>query len=129
MDKFDKLFKDIENKTKKGEIAWEIATYDMYNRFVFNPEQTYRAFYGVYHPNDEQSYDLFLLERKNKTYNDYSDSEYEKYAVYIIIVNDDKLIFNLTAGHVDRQDLHDLADYISENSLEAKDLFSYFEDD
>lgn len=126
MDKYERLFADIKKRTQNGELRWEISSHTKYAEHVFNPQYVYRVFDCSYKPSEENTYTLVLVERKDQVIDEY-DKEYEKYGVHILVLADNRLVFTLTTGHVDKQSLWDFAEYVEEHSDEAEELFSLFE--
>lgn len=126
MDKYDKLFEDIEKKTTNGDLAWEVTSPAPYANLIFNNNYAFRAFECEYRPEGGNLYTVVMVEKKVPSYDDY-EREYDRWVVEILILRGDELVFTLTDNFVDEKKLFDLCNYVESHSDEARDLFAPFE--
>ncbi len=128
MDKYDKLFADIEEKTIAGKLSWDIIPLRKYSEFMINASMVLRAFEADYPPDGDQSFKLVLVDRKILQLDSF-DIEHETRNIELLVLSGDeitgyKLVFVLTDGHVDSDKLFRLLEYVEDQSDEAKYLFA-----
>ena len=125
MDKYEKLLKDLVEKTNGDKIQWEIISAEKYQRFLFNSQYIYQIYEADYILK-QQKYTAVLSRRK---YPDDDEFGYnDGYSVDIMILKNNKIIFTLTQNHVDRDDLLDLASTVEEINTDTEEFFTKLDD-
>lgn len=121
MNKYEKLFNDIVEKTESNEIKWKQISKNANSDFIFNSDMTFRQYSGKY-MKDEDSYTLIFVEKK---YDDpVHDFAYQAYKPEILVVDDNnELLVTLTDSIIEKADLIELVQEIQEKNDKAKKLF------
>src|SRR5271169_4748096 len=122
MDRYDRIIRDIQQKTDDEVIHWRVANADRYSSVLMNTFRVIRAFTADY-PIGEKKYDLLFVERKVDYHDDFGDSA-EGYGFELFILNEDgQIVLSLYEGVVDRDDLLKLSGLIDEHHDRVKHFF------
>ncbi len=127
MDKYEKLFNDIEEKTLNGELCWEPVLPDKYEKHLFGFNNVLRLFKSDYYKETGEDFTVLLIEKRRS---DLTEIEAMKNMVIeILFLRGEYLVFTLTRDYVDHDKLLQLAEYIQEHTKAALELFSGFSDE
>lgn len=121
MNKYEKLFKDIVNKTSSGDIVWQQTSKNAHSDLIFNPDMTFRQYSGKYKKGDN-TYNVVFVEKK---YDDpVHNFVYQSYKPEILIVDENnELLVTLTDSIIEKTDLINLVKEIEEKNDRTKKLF------
>lgn len=124
MDKYEKLFHDIDKKTNQGALTWRQVNPATSKHLIFGYDSVLRAFHTVYHRGHGEPFDILLLLKNHP--NSKEIESWRNLVVEILFFKDKYLVFTLTRGHVEAEELSRFAQYIEENTEEARELFAGF---
>lgn len=127
MDKYRKLFNDINTKTVEKRITWHPFNAYLYERIIFNTQYVWRALRADYSV-DGVNYELVLVQYKTPQVT--ADGvEYDSHSVNLIVVHDDIPIVELNANSINTLDLYDLCDKANQSSPATSRLFESLEEE
>lgn len=121
MNKYEKLFEEIVQKTRSGALKWKQLRRHANSDLIFSPNLVFRQFSADLERTGGK-FKLLLIEKK------YEDPEfefvYDKYRPELLVVDDDgELISTLTDSLIERSNLTRLADMVETRSDKANKLF------
>ena len=121
MNKYEKLFEDITEKTNSDEIKWKQISKSAHSDLIFNPDMSFRQYAGEYQKGDE-TYEVVFVEKKaDDPAHDYA---YQKYAPEVLVIDENnELLVTLTDSVIDKDEMIDLVKSIEEKNDRAKKLF------
>lgn len=121
MNKYEKLFKDIVDKTDSGDIEWQQTSRSAHSDLIFNPDMTFRQYSGKYKKGDD-TYNVVFVEKK---YDDpVHDFAYQAYKPEILVIDENnELLVTLTDSIIEKTDLISLVQEIEEKNDRTKKLF------
>jgi hypothetical protein len=126
MDRYDRIIRDIQQRTDDEAIHWKVVNVDRYSSVLMNTFRVIRAFAADY-PVGEKKYDLLFVERKVDYHDDFGDST-EGYGFELVVLDEDgQLVLSLYEGVVDRDDLLKLSGLIDEHNDRVKGFFEAFD--
>jgi len=121
MNKYEKLFDDILNKTKLGVLEWRQLRKDANSDVIFNVNVVWRQ-YSTTIERNTHSFTILLVEKK------YDDPEfdlaYEKYRSELLVLDEGELVTTLDDSTVSATDIAKLISVVETKSDKAKRLFS-----
>ncbi len=127
MDRYDRIIRDIQQKTDDEVIHWKVANADRYSSVLMNTFRVLRVFTADY-PIGEKKYDLLFVERKIDYHDDFGYSS-EGYGFELFILDEDgQIVLSLYEGVVDRDDLLKLSGLIDEHNDRVKSFFEAFDE-
>ncbi|HEX6987480.1 MAG TPA: hypothetical protein VF170_19025 [Planctomycetaceae bacterium] len=126
MDRYERVLRDIKGKTEAGLLSWVPESPHRYNSVVFNPDRVIRLFRADYTLGDSD-YRLVFVERKRSEHDEYGDPVETLEIELLVLDAAENLVFPLTEGYVDREDLLTLASAIAEANDGARRFFDAFE--
>ncbi len=127
MDRYDRIVRDIQQKTDDEAIHWKVVNADRYSSVLMNPFRVIRAFTADY-PIGGKKYDLLFVERKVDYHDDFGDLA-EGYGFDLFILDEEgQIVLSLYEGVVDRDDLLKLSGLIDEHNDRVKDFFEAFDE-
>lgn len=120
MNKYEKLFEDISNKTDSGEIKWRQINKSAHADLIFNPDMAFRQYSGEY-TKDGETYEVVFVEKKAD--DPVHDFVYQRYMPEILIIDEDKeLLVTLTDSIIEKDQLIDLVKNIEGKNDKTKKL-------
>lgn len=121
MNKYEKLFQDIVDKTDSGDIEWKQTSRSANSNLIFNSDMTFRQYSGEYKKGGD-TYTVVFVEKK---YDDPAhDFAYQTYKPEILVVDEkNELLVTLTDSIIEKTDMMDLAQEIEEKNDRTKKLF------
>jgi len=121
VNKYEKIFKDIVDKTSLNEIEWKQTSKSAHSDLIFNPDMTFRQYTGEY-KKGENTYEVVFVEKK---YDDpIHDFAYQAYRPEILIIDDNnELLVTLTDSIIEKSALSDLVNDIEDKNDRVKKLF------
>lgn len=122
MNKYEKLFRDIVDKTNSGDIKWKQTSRNAHSDLIFNPDMAFRQYSGKYKKGDD-IYSVVFVEKK---YDDpVHDFAYQAYKPEVLIIDENnELLVTLTDSIIEKTDLIDLVQEIEEKNDRTKKLFT-----
>lgn len=121
MNKYEKLFEEIMDKTESGEIKWKQINKSAHSDLIFNAQFAFRQYSGKLEKNDE-SFEVIFVEKK--TEDPAHDFAYDKYIPEILIVDqNNELLITLTDSVIERDQMLELVGRIEEKNDKIKKLF------
>lgn len=126
MDRYERLFRDLYDKTMQGTLSWESFDAARYESSIMNfrhVAQTFRADYRL----DGQQYTLLLVVRKEPVYCNDVYEVLDGRDPEILFFLGTRQIFALTHRHVNRSELLALVECVSEMNVESNNLLRHFD--
>ena len=129
MDRYDRVIRDVQQKTDEDLLRWEVVRPESHSKILMNADhvlRAYRADYGV----GGKSYVLLFVERKVDRDDEFGfgypigGSSFELF----IVEEDGEIVLRLFDGAVDRDDLTKLAGLIEEHNDRVKGFFAAFDE-
>ncbi|MCM2992580.1 MULTISPECIES: hypothetical protein [Stenotrophomonas] len=121
MNKYERLFNQIVDRTRGGQITWKQVRKDANSDLIFNPSRSFRQYSADYEGIDE-SYKLALVEKK--TEDPEYDYMYEKYSVELLVIGgDNELLVTLTDSVIDRSKIAELVEMVEQKNVRVSNLF------
>ncbi|HEY8272845.1 MAG TPA: hypothetical protein VIG33_18270 [Pseudobdellovibrionaceae bacterium] len=119
MNKYEKLFQEIYEMTKGGDLKWKLISRNAHSDIIFNPSLVFRQFESRM-VRDGDEYKVLFVEKKSAE----PDYDYlEKYWPEVVVLCDGELIASLGDSVIERQNLISLMELIESKSDKAKKLF------
>jgi hypothetical protein len=127
MDRYDRIIRDIQQKTDSELIRWKVVSSDQHSGILLNAFQIVRTLAAEY-PIGKRKYDLLFVERKVDFHDEFGDST-EGYGCELLVLDEDgQMVLSLYEGVVDRDDLLKLAGLIDEHNDRVKNFFEAFDE-
>lgn len=127
MDRYDRIIRDVQQKTDDEIIHWTVVNADRYSDVILNSFKVIRAFSAAY-PVGQRQYELLFVERRVDQHDDFGYST-EGHGFELFILDEDRqIVLSLFDGVVDRDDLLRLSGLIDEHNDRVKQFFSAFEE-
>ena len=127
MDRYDRIIRDIRQKTDDEIIRWKVVNADRYSDVLLNTYRVLRAFAADYLIG-EKTYKLLFVERKIDFHDELGDST-EAYGFELFVLDEDgQIVLSLYEGVVDRDDLLRLSGLIDEHNDRVKNFFDAFDE-
>jgi len=121
VNKYERLFNKIVDKTRGGQVTWKQVRKDANSDLIFNPARSFRQYSADYEDGGE-SYRLALVEKKVEDAE--YDYLYEKYSVELLIIgSDNELLVMLTDSVIDRSQLAELVGMVEQKNERVSNLF------
>lgn len=121
MNKYEKLFKEIVDKTDSGEIEWKQINKRSHSDVIFNPDMAFRQYSGEF-TKDGEVYDVVFVEKKAD--DPAHDFMYQKYIPEVIVLDkNNELMVTLTDSVIEKDDLIELVNSIEEKNDKTNKLF------
>ncbi len=122
MNKYERLFNEILEDTKNGKLKWKLVSKRSNADIIFNPYLVFRQFSSQL-IRDDTEYELLLVEKK---FVDPDDDFFllDRYALELLILEQDELVTCMTESVIERKDMLKLVDLVETKSDKAKKLFS-----
>jgi hypothetical protein len=121
MNKYERLFEEISEKTASGEINWKQVRKDAHWDLIFNPALSFRQYSGTYEKNGDE-YEVVLVEKKIDDLE--SDYPTQRYIPEILVIGEgEELIATLTDSIIDRGQMIELVQEVEHMNDRAKKLF------
>jgi len=121
MNKYEMLFKEILDRTRDGKLKWKQLNKRANSEVIFNPNLVFRQFSSQL-IRDDTEYELLLVEKKFVDPDD--DFLLDRYALELLILEQDELVTCMTESVIERKDMMKLVDLVETKSDKAKKLFS-----
>ncbi len=125
MDRYDRIIRDIQQKTDEEIIRWKIASTDLYSGIILNSGRVIRTFSTDY-PVGKKEYELIFVEKKTEYHDEFGDAEGYGFEVFVL-GTDRQVVLTLYDGVVDRDDLLRLSGLIDAHNDRAKEFFDAFD--
>ncbi len=126
MDRYDRIIRDIQQKTDSEVIRWKVVSSDQHAGILLNAFQIVRTFAADY-PIGKRTYDLLFVERKVDFQDEFGDST-EGYGFELLVLDEDRqIVLSLYEGVVDRDDLLKLSGLIDAHNDRVKNFFEAFD--
>jgi hypothetical protein len=120
MNKYEKLFEEIVNKTKDNKIAWRQSSKTAHADLIFNPDMVYRQYSGEL-SKDGETYNVVFVEKKAD--DPVHDFAYQRYMPEIMIIDSkNELLLTLTDSVIDKGDMINLVKEIEEKNDRTRKL-------
>src|SRR3954447_22054518 len=104
MDRYDRIIRDVQQKTDDESIQWKVVDPDRYSSVMLNIWRVLRAFTADY-PVGKKDYVLLFVEKKVEYHDDFGGST-EGYDFELFVLDEDgQIVLSLYEGLVDRDDL------------------------
>jgi hypothetical protein len=127
MDRYDRIIRDVQEKTDDEIIRWKVVNADRYSDVLLNTYRVIRAFTAEYRVG-KREYVLLFVERRVDFHDELGDST-EGYGFELFILDEGgQIVFSLYDGVVDRDDLLKLSGLIDEHNDRVKDFFDAFDE-
>jgi hypothetical protein len=127
MDRYDRIIRDVQQKTDDETIRWMVVNAERYSDVLLNTYRVLRAFTADYRVG-KKGYVLLFVERKVDSHDDFGDSA-EGYGFELFVLDEDgQIVLALSEGVVDRDDLLKLSGLIDEHNDRVKDFFNAFDE-
>lgn len=127
MDRYERVIRDIQQKTHEEAIQWKVVNADRYSEVILNTYRVLRAFTADYRIG-QREYELLFIERKADYHDDFGVLT-EGYGFELFILDKDRqIVLSLFEGVVDRDDLLRLSGLIDEHNDRAKNFFDAFDE-
>lgn len=121
MNKYEKLFSEIAEKTKKNEIKWKQIRKSAHADLIFNPDMVYRQYSGELKKGSD-TYEVVFIEKK--TDDPIHDFAFQRYMPEIMIIDDkNELLVTITDSVIEKDDMIALVQAINEKNDRVKKLF------
>ncbi len=121
MNKYEKLFAEIAEKTEKNEIEWKQVKKSAHADLIFNPDMVFRQYSGELKKGND-TYEVVLVEKK--TDDPVHDFAYQRYIPEIMIIDDkNELLVTITDSVIEKEDMLCLVQTIEEKNDRVKKLF------
>lgn len=121
MNKYEKLFSEIFEKTKKNEIEWRQINKSAHSDLIFNPDMVFRQYSGKLKKGDN-AYEVIFVEKKAD--DPVHDFAFQRYIPEIIIVDENnELLVTITDSIIEKDDMISLSKAIEEKNDRIKKLF------
>jgi hypothetical protein len=127
MDRFDRIIRDIQQKTDDEVIHWRAVSAERYSNVVLNTFRVIRAFSADYRIANKE-YELVFIERKIDYHDDFSYSTEGRGFELFVLGEGGQLVVSLYDGVVDRDDLLRLAGLIDAHNELVKQFFDAFDE-
>ena len=127
MDRYDRIIRDVRQKTDDEDIHWKVVSVGGYSDILLNSNRVVRAFAAEYSIGTK-NYGLLFVERKYDLYDDMADATSEGIDFLLFVLDDDgQIVLNLYDGVVDRDDLIRLSGLIDARNDRARAFFEAFD--
>ncbi len=127
MDRYDRLIRDVQQKTDDQRIRWKVGNPDRFADVVLNSSRVIRAFTADY-PIGTNQYILLFVERRIDLHDEFGEPA-ESYGCELFVLDrEGQLVLSLYEGVVDRDDLLRLAGLIDQHNDRVSDFFRAFEE-
>ncbi len=127
MDRYDRIIRDIQQKTDEEIIRWAAVTAGRYSEVLLNPSRVIRAFSAAY-PVGQKTYELLFVERRVDFHNEF-DYTTEVYGFELLVLDHNReIVLSLRDGVVERDDLLRLSGLIDAHNDRVKEFFGAFEE-
>src|SRR5438094_157481 len=100
MDRYDRLIRDVQQKTENESIRWEVVNAGLYKKILLNIDTVVRAFTAEY-PVGNRKYTLLLTVGKKHILNEYLPSTDAYNPELFILDIDGQVVLSLYDGLVD----------------------------
>jgi hypothetical protein len=121
MNKYEKLFSDIVEKTDSGEIEWRQISKSSHADLIFNPDMAFRQYSANYKKGSE-TYEVIFVEKKTDDPN--FDFAFQKYMPEVLVIDkNNDLIVTLTDSVIEKNHMIDLVKNIEKKNDKTKKLF------
>lgn len=121
MNKYEKLFAEIAEKTEKNEIEWKQVKKSAHADLIFNSDMVFRQYSGELKKGND-TYEVVFLEKK--TDDPVHDFAYQRYIPEIMIIDDkNELLVTITDSVIEKDDMLGLVQAIEEKNDRVKKLF------
>ena len=121
MNKYEKLFNEIVQKTHDNEIDWRQTSKSAHSDLIFNSDMVYRQYSGEFTKGDEV-YEVVFVEKKTDDPN--LDFAYQRYMPELLVIDSrNELLVTLTDSVIEKTDLIELVNEIEGRNDRIKKLF------
>lgn len=127
MDRYERLIRDVLQKTGDEILRWQVASLDDLSRVILNADRVIRVYRSSYSLGG-QIYRLVFVEKRDLFSDAYGDS-YEAPSFEVIVLDQDgEIVLRLYDGVVERDDLAYLAALIEEHNDRTRSFFAAFDE-
>ncbi|NOQ35913.1 MAG: hypothetical protein GQ569_08455 [Methylococcaceae bacterium] len=121
MNKYEKLFQSIFDKTKNKDIKWKQINKTAHSDLIFNPNLVFRQFSGSFQKG-KGIFEVIFIEKKM------DDPEhhftYQKYSPELLVIDEDnELLVTLTDSIIDKNQMIELMSLLENKNERARVLF------
>jgi len=121
MNKYEKLFEDIIDKTYSDDIEWKQVSKSAHSDLIFNSEMSFRQYSGEYKKGGK-TYEVVFVEKKA------DDPEYDftrqRYSGEVLVIDEkNELLVTLTDSVIDKDKMDNLVNSIEGKNDRSKKLF------
>lgn len=121
MNKYEKLFKSILDKTKSKDIKWKQINKTAHSDLIFNPNLVFRQFSGLYQKGESIFQVIFVEKKMDDPEHDFA---YEKYAPELLVIDEDnELLVTLTDSIINKTEMIELMTLLENKNERSKVLF------
>lgn len=126
MDRYDRIMRDVIERTENGLLRWGRAPRNFIQNCVLNPDQVFLAHWSDYDLSG-QIYHLLFAEKRYGTKDSFGRTVETTRNELIVLDTGNEAVLSLFDGLVDREDLAQLASAIFEHNEHTKQFFEAFD--
>src|SRR5579875_3310974 len=127
MDQFDRVIRDIQQKTASDVLRWRIVPPSKLHELAVYARRLVSAHRAEYHLGSEK-YELFFVEREVDSFDDFtSEMGVRNIPEVFVLGREGEIVLRLYSGVVEGKDLIRLASLIEGHNEQVTEFFDAFE--